>query len=305
MYGVWDDKAFKIESGNQNKYQIIRWIGNGSYGKVFLGVIEERYECAIKIFSSFSECTLKREVYFLSQLQHPNIVKLYDVIENEQQNQSIIMEYIHNTPLNQVSKKLTLKEVKILFVQLLKAVNYIHSKNIMHRDIKPSNIMFNYNNMTLKLIDFGLADYYIQNTKYSIHVGSINYKAPELLLHIHYYTPSIDIWSCGCVLAEMIIRNYPLFEGECLNDILEEIIKLEGTVVLTDFLRKEHIQISRCQALHLVGRKTRSIREYTDPVFQKKQTPGLIHLLKELLEFNYHKRPSTSYLLKHLTEFLN
>lgn len=131
---------------------------------------------------------------------------------------------------------LTEYEIKYYLLHLLVALDSLHSISIMHRDIKPRNVMINrqftqysgplsevyhldslpqtlYYNGALMLIDLGLADFYIPNTRYNVRVASRHYKSPELLVGYEYYDYAIDMWGVGCILAGLLLRREPVFRG--------------------------------------------------------------------------------------------
>lgn len=96
------------------------------------------------------------------------------------------------------------EEIKSYIYQILQGLDYAHSMGIIHRDIKPGNILFNHEKRTLKIADWGLAEFYKPGTKFNVRVASRYFKAPELLCENNYYDYSLDIWSVGCMLAGMI-----------------------------------------------------------------------------------------------------
>lgn len=105
-----------------------------------------------------------------------------------------------------MSQSLSDLEVRLYLFQLLKALDFCHSKGIIHRDVKPRNIIVNPKSKVLKLIDWGLSEFYIPNKPLNVRVASRAYKGPELLTNFKYYDYSLDLWSAGCVFGSMVRR---------------------------------------------------------------------------------------------------
>jgi casein kinase II subunit alpha len=96
------------------------------------------------------------------------------------------------------------EEIRLYIYKVLEGLNYCHSMGIMHRDIKPQNVLIDQEKRILKIVDWGLADYYLPNKEYNVRVASRYYKGPELLVNNKYYDYSLDIWSLGCMFAGMV-----------------------------------------------------------------------------------------------------
>ena len=113
--------------------------------------------------------------------------------------------------------------------QILEALAYCHAKGIMHRDVKPSNIILDLNTLEIKLIDWGLSEFYLENNEYHTRVSSRPFKGPELLIGYKFYDFSMDIWSVGCILAGLIFNKNYFFLGKDNDDQLAVIIKILGS----------------------------------------------------------------------------
>jgi cyclin-dependent kinase 12/13 len=228
-----------------DEYRKIRQIGEGTYGRVYLCEDKETMlQVAIKkvLIDTGKEGfpqTAVREVKLLATLRHENVVRLLDIVTPpphsiaETATIFMVFEYLdHDLAglLRDNRVEMTPYLVKWLMKQLVEGLQHCHQHRVLHRDIKASNVLIdNYGN--LKLADFGLARSYSEtcsDTKYSNKVITLWYRPPELLLGSETYGPAVDMWSVGCILAEMI-EGRPLFQGQNHIDQLEVIFTLCGT----------------------------------------------------------------------------
>lgn len=111
-------------------------------------------------------------------------------------------------------KRFAPSDVKFYLREVLKAVDYSNSRGIMHRDLKPHNVMMDIHSSAIKVIDWGLAEYYLPSTHYNVRVASRYFKSPELMIPYNYYDYSLDMWSVGCMMAGIIFHKEPFFKGE-------------------------------------------------------------------------------------------
>lgn len=173
---------------------------------------------------------IRREYHFLKHLDHPNIAKLKDIVKCDNlRTTSLVFELCPQQDFRELYPTLNLKDIKLYMGQLFNALDYIHSQGIMHRDIKPYNVLIDSSSKTLKVIDFGLSEYYIPGKDNSDHVGSLYYKAPELLFGNQNYDYRVDCWAAGLILAGMIFKKTPFIFGNDSVDQVLKVTKLMGT----------------------------------------------------------------------------
>jgi glycogen synthase kinase 3 beta len=226
--------------GEQNyTYTATQIVGSGSFGVVYQATIAETGE-VVAIKKVFQDKRYKnRELQILKELNHPNVIRLrhYFYTPGEKQEEiylNCVMDYIPDTMsrvIRQYYKSKTTMPMliaKLYAYQMLRSLVYIHATGICHRDIKPQNVLVNPENHKTYLCDFGSAKKLIKGEPNIAYICSRYYRAPELIFGATDYTPAIDVWSTGCVIAETILGQ-PLFPGESASDQLVEIIKILGT----------------------------------------------------------------------------
>ena len=240
-----DQRVFSVKSTNNASgeshilhYSSVKVIGNGSFGVVFQAQLLPTHE-TVAIKKVLQDRRYKnRELQIMKVIRHPNIVTLLDYFytstEKNEVYLNLVLEFVPDTiyrTLRQYSKaKQTLPMflVKLYMYELFRSLAYLHSLSICHRDIKPQNLLLDPTTGVLKLCDFGSAKLLIGGEPNVSYICSRYYRAPELIFGATCYTTAIDIWSAGCVMAELMLGQ-PLFPGESGVDQLVEIIKILGT----------------------------------------------------------------------------
>ncbi|KAJ2723331.1 hypothetical protein GGI07_002684 [Coemansia sp. Benny D115] len=221
-----------------DKYQKIEKLGEGTYGIVYKAQNRETNEVvALKRIRLDNEeegvpCTAIREISLLKELKHPNIVGLFDVLHTEKK-LTLVFEFMDSDLKKFVDAyggDLDPLTVKHLMYQLLCGIAYCHRNRVLHRDLKPQNLLINKRG-DLKLGDFGLARAFgIPVRSYSHEVVTLWYRAPDVLLGSRQYDTSIDIWSVGCIFAEMA-SGRPFFAGTSIESQIMQIFKITGTPI--------------------------------------------------------------------------
>ncbi|KAL2338604.1 hypothetical protein Fmac_013050 [Flemingia macrophylla] len=216
------------------EYQLGRTIGEGTFSKVKLGVNSKNgQKVAIKVLDKHMileknlKNQVKREIRTMKLLHHPNIVRIHEVIGTKTKIY-IVMEYVSGGQLldrMSYGDKLNECEARKLFQQLIDALDYCHNKGVYHRDLKPENLLLD-NKGNLKVSDFGLSALQKRNDVLTTRCGSPCYVAPELLLNKAYDGASVDVWSCGVVLFELLAGYLP-FNDQNLMNLYAKIWKAE------------------------------------------------------------------------------
>jgi glycogen synthase kinase 3 beta len=273
-------------------YNAERVIGNGSFGIVYQAQVVETNE-TVAIKKVFQDKRYKnRELQIMKELKHPNIVQLKHAFytsgdKADELFLNVVMEYLSETVYrvmkhySKLKHSMPLVYVKLYTYQMCRALAYLHALGICHRDIKPQNLLVDGKTHVLKFCDFGSAKKLIAGESNVAYICSRYYRAPELIFGASDYTCSIDIWSMGCVMAEMILGQ-PLFPGESGVDQLVEIIKVLGTP-------------SREQLMAMNPNYTEfkfpQIKPHPWPkVFRTRTSPDAIDLISQLLQYDPEAR---------------
>ncbi|XP_033953159.1 MAP/microtubule affinity-regulating kinase 4 isoform X2 [Pseudochaenichthys georgianus] len=219
------------EQPHIGNYRLLKTIGKGNFAKVKLArhILTGR-EVAIKIIDKTqlnptSLQKLFREVRIMKTLNHPNIVKLFEVIETEK-TLYLIMEYASGGEVFDylvAHGRMKEKEARAKFRQIVSAVHYCHRKNIVHRDLKAENLLLDADS-NIKIADFGFSNEFTAGSKLDTFCGSPPYAAPELFQGKKYDGPEVDIWSLGVILYTLVSGSLP-FDGQNLKELRERVLR--------------------------------------------------------------------------------
>jgi len=215
----------------KKKYKVVQKIGSGSFGKVYkvIHLITNQIR-AMKLINKETilyqddEKKFLKEIEILCKLDHPHIIKIFEYYEDESY-YYIVTELCEGGELfEQIVKNQSFNEsdASIIMKQLFSAVFYMHSKGILHRDLKPENILLESKSgeMFIKIIDFGTSNYFQNNTKFKLKIGTPYYIAPEVIKQ--NYTNKCDLWSCGVILYILLSGTAP-FNGSTDEEIMENV----------------------------------------------------------------------------------
>lgn len=275
-------------------YMDTKVIGNGSFGVVYQAKLVESGEL-VAIKKVLQDKRFKnRELQIMRKLEHCNIVKLkyFFYSSGEKKDEvylNLVLEYIPETVYrvarhySKSKQTIPISFIKLYMYQLFRSLAYIHSLGICHRDIKPQNLLLDPESGVLKLCDFGSAKHLVRGEPNVSYICSRYYRAPELIFGATDYTTNIDVWSAGCVLAELLLGQ-PIFPGDSGVDQLVEIIKVLGTPT------REQIREMNPNYTEF---KFPQIKAHPwQKVFRARTPPEAIDLVSRLLEYTPSSRIS-------------
>ncbi|EDO15975.1 hypothetical protein Kpol_499p3 [Vanderwaltozyma polyspora DSM 70294] len=300
-------------------YQLVDLIGEGAYGTVCSAVHKPSgTKVAIKKIQPFGKTMFVtrtlRELKLLKYFHnHENIISILDKVRPisiDNLNAVYIVQELMETDLQKVivnnnrkNTPLSDDHIQYFTYQVLRALKSIHSAKVIHRDLKPSNLLLN-SNCDLKICDFGLSRCLASSSDsketlvgfMTEYVATRWYRAPEIMLTFQEYTTAMDIWSCGCILAEMV-SGKPLFPGRDYHHQLWLILEVLGTPSYDDF---EQIKSKRAKE-YIANLPFKSRLPWEMVLGREKDTlnPGILDLLEKMLTFNPHKRISAEDALNH------
>ncbi|RLN41273.1 shaggy-related protein kinase kappa-like [Panicum miliaceum] len=267
-------------------------VGTGSFGVVYQAKCRETGEI-VAIKKVLQDKRYKnRELQIMHMLDHPNIIGLkhyfFSTTERDELYLNLVLEFVPETvnriarQYNRMNQRMPLIYVKLYTYQICRALAYMHNCiGICHRDIKPQNVLVNPHTHQLKICDFGSAKVLVRGEPNISYICSRYYRAPELIFGATEYTTAIDLWSTGCVMAELLLGQ-PLFPGESGVDQLVEIIKVLGTPT------REEI---KCMNPNYTEFKFPQIKAHPwHKVFQKKLPPEAVDLVSRFLQYSPNLR---------------
>ncbi|TKS87912.1 Serine/threonine-protein kinase MAK [Collichthys lucidus] len=281
-----------------NRYTTLRQLGDGTYGSVLMGRSNESGELvAIKRmkrkFYSWDECMNLREVKSLKKLNHANVVKLKEVIR-ENDHLYFVFEYmkenLYQLMKDRENKMFSENEIRNIMFQVLSGLVFVHKHGFFHRDMKPENLLCMGPEL-VKIADFGLAREIRSKPPYTDYVSTRWYRAPEVLLRSSTYSSPIDLWAVGCIMAELYTLR-PLFPGNSEVDEIFKICQVLGTVKKTDWpegyqlASAMNFRFPQCVPTHLKTLIPNASNE-------------AITLMRDLLQWDPKKRPTAVQALRY------
>ncbi|KAM7250439.1 hypothetical protein ACFE04_022322 [Oxalis oulophora] len=275
-------------------------VGTGSFGVVFQAKCRETGEI-VAIKKVLQDKRYKnRELQIMQMLDHPNVVSLkhcfFSTTDKEELYLNLVLEYVPETVnriarnYSRINQRMPLIYVKLYTYQICRGLAYIHNRiGICHRDIKPQNLLVNPHTHQLKLCDFGSAKVLVKGEPNVSYICSRYYRAPELIFGATEYTTAIDIWSTGCVMAELLLGQ-PLFPGESGVDQLVEIIKVVFSDVLLVLGTPTREEI-KCMNPNYTEFKFPQIKPHPwHKVFQKRLPPEAVDLVCRFFQYSPNLR---------------
>ena len=285
-----------------NKYKILNVIGDGTYGTVYKGInIETNEYVAIKQLkdkiTSWNECITQNEVRILRNLSHDNIVKLHEIIRDQNSSVSLIFEYCDKNLYEFIKEYQRRNEIipeskiRSIIYQIINGLKYLHLKGYFHRDLKPENILIK--DESVKIADFGTCKE-IPNYKDNIltdYVCTRWYRAPECILKSKNYNQSIDIWAVGCILCELYLLK-PIFPGESEFDQINKIIQILGTPNFNEW--PEGYKLSQKLGITFPREPKKNLNRII-----RNANNDAIKLIEDIFQFDEGARPNAGRLLNY------
>ncbi|QCD81846.1 male germ cell-associated kinase [Vigna unguiculata] len=282
--------------GNTYEYKLIKEVGDGTFGSVWRAINKQTGEVVAikkmkKKYYSWEECVNLREVKSLRKMNHPNIVKLKEVIR-ECDTLCLVFEYMEYNLYQQMKNREKLfseNDVRNWCFQVFQGLAYMHQRGYFHRDLKPENLLVTKD--VIKIADFGLAREISSQPPYTEYVSTRWYRAPEVLLQSHLYGSKVDMWAMGAIMAELFTLR-PLFPGTSEADEIYKICSVIGSPTTESWAdglklaRDINYQFPQHAGVHLSA-------------LIPSRSDGAISLVSSLCSWDPCKRPTASEALQH------
>ncbi|XP_016550434.1 cyclin-dependent kinase F-4-like [Capsicum annuum] len=278
------------------RYKIIKEVGNGTFGSVWRALNKQTGEVVAikkmkKKYYSWEECINLREVKSLRKMSHPNIVKLKEVIR-ENDILYFVFEYMECNlyHLMKDRPKLFLEsEVRNWCFQIFQGLAYMHQRGYFHRDLKPENLLVSKD--TIKIADFGLAREINSQPPYTEYVSTRWYRAPEVLLQSPIYGPAVDMWAMGAIMAELLTLR-PLFPGSSEADEIYKICSVIGTPSKSEWAHGHELAAA-------INYQFPQIPGVNLSILLPSASDDAVNLITSLCSWDPLKRPTAAEVLQH------
>ncbi|KAJ8600049.1 hypothetical protein CTAYLR_001824 [Chrysophaeum taylorii] len=279
-----------------NRYKITKQLGDGTYGSVLKAVNRQTGEITAikkmkKKFYTWEECMQLREVKSLKKLNHPNIIKLKEVIRENDELYFVfeMMECNLYEVMKKRERHFPESKIRNFMYQIFQGLAFMHKHGFFHRDIKPENMLVK--GETCKVADFGLAREIRSKPPYTDYVSTRWYRGPEVLLRSTNYNSPIDQWACGCIMAELYALR-PLFPGSSEADMIYKICSVMGSPTMRTW--QEGMRL----AAQMNFRFPQFVPTALTAIIPNAGPEG-IKLMEDLMKFDPYQRPTASQTLQY------
>ncbi|KNC81062.1 CMGC/CK2 protein kinase [Sphaeroforma arctica JP610] len=313
---AYEAMATGICYGRISDYVVTGKVGQGKYSQVFSARSKVRpstdNDCVVKILKPAIQKKILREISILKDVRMgPSTVKLLDVLRDPiSLCTALVFERSPNVKYKVLYIQMEENDIVDYLKQVLSALVHCHAQGIFHRDVKPSNIMCGAPSGPVRLIDWGLADYYTPGGRYTSKVGTMQYKPPELLMGYEYYDKQIDMWSFGCVFGSLLFSKRPFFCGAKTNiQQLATTVQLLGYADCAAYLEQLVVTMAKKNNRETFNWRDElsAYRDVSVPGLESLENPENSHkvsnsavsLLRWCLQYNPKDRPTPSEALAH------
>eukprot|EP00300_Choanocystis_sp_HF-7_P034964 c48097_g1_i1.p1 GENE.c48097_g1_i1~~c48097_g1_i1.p1 ORF type:complete len:397 (-),score=71.25 c48097_g1_i1:151-1260(-) len=301
----FDVRSYHVKWTKTGRYRLGRKVGQGHFGEAFEALdTESNRRVVVKTLKAEhrAKSKLKKEIKMLEYIRGgPNIVRLLDTVKDRESGRKLLVfEKVDYVKARDLFPDLSNYDVCFYAYQILRALDYTHSKGVMHRDVKPSNILIDPARRVARLIDWGVAGFYFPREKNVRGPGTRCYKSPELSLRYDYYDYSVDMWAFGCTFGSMMFLEHPMVRGKgsWFNQLLAT-VQITGSNDLFALMRKLHITLSDEQTAALSGHPKRAWDSWVNDSNRSRVSPEALDLISHLMLADHTKRFTAREAMEH------
>lgn len=287
-------EAFSPSWGNATHYALRYKVGRGRFGEVYRGVhVPSGRDCVIKIVKPVGKTVmqrLRREYGVMQALAGgPFVSHLLDVVLHQTTNTpALVYPWMENVERRELQALVDSDLLRFYMFRLLQALDWAHERGVMHRDVKPGNVLLDLATRQFRLIDWGLADFYLPGVERNTRISTRPFKAPELQLGVGHYDYAVDVWAAGCTMASLLFDRHPFFyrkgDAESKTDPLLRHAQVLGTDELERFMRAWGLNLTKEQLQAIRKRHPRvAWSAFMDDKNRHRCTEDAFDLLDELL----------------------